>query len=604
MQKPQPMPAIIRRLPEALINRIAAGEVVERPASIAKELIENSLDAGATIIDIQLRAGGTAFLSVQDNGCGIAPEHLSLALERHATSKLPGEDLVHIAHYGFRGEALPAMAAVSRLSLCSRTAGSPHGWQIEADGLEAEGSNAPIPCAMPLGTHITIRDLFFNVPARLKFLRSARAEYSALLAVVERMALAAPTVQFSLQEEGRRALLLPPVSAEALRPRLETVLGEAMTKALMPIALTRDGLHIEGYASLPSFHHSTGEAQYLFVNGRAVKDRLLLQGLRAAYGDLLPRGRFPVAVLFLTMPPASVDVNVHPQKAEVRFEDPQAVKSLMIAALRSMFPITGATASPHLTEALHSFAKPHNPMAFYNAPASYAGHAVKRPETISERGFAEAMPPSAPVSFHSMAAETENQEIERYPLGAAKAQIHNTYIIAQSQDGLVLIDQHAAHERLVYEKMKAALAKGSVATQPLLIPQIVKLGTRLTSDILIAAKDLAQLGLELENFGDDTVLVRATPAMLGHLNLPELLQDLAAQISEGMEGGLLQKLEAVCASMACHGSVRAGRALNADEMNALLREMEATPHSGQCNHGRPTWVKLSRLDLEKLFSRR
>ena len=589
----------IRRLPSELINRIAAGEVVERPASALKELVENALDAGATSVVIRLAAGGLDLVEVSDNGCGMAPAEMHLALERHATSKLPDDHIEDVASFGFRGEALPSIASVARLILDSRVAGA-DGWRVEVDHGAPSGEG---PAALPPGTRVRVEGLFDRVPARRKFLRSPRAEYGACLDIVRRLAMARPDVAFALEHDGRRSLIVQPSDAPT---RVAALLDRELERHGLGIDCVRDGVRLTGVVSLPTFNRGMADHQYLFVNRRPVKDRLLVGSLRAAYRDLLARDRHPIAALFVELPTSEVDINVHPAKTEVRFRDPAAVRGLIVGGLRAALEEAG-----HRGVAREQFAAPvawisevdRAPALNGTLPSSWASGAPPVPlpafggvneERLrfgSDQPAARAEPATAPVPV--------------YPLGVARGQVAATYIVAEAEDGLVIVDQHAAHERLVLERMRRASAGGEVARQALLIPDVVEMEEPDCDRIEEAAAELAALGLEVERFGPTAMLVRATPAPLGRADVPGLLRDIAAELAElGTALALRDRLDHVAATMACHGSVRAGRILSVAEMNALLREMEVTPHSGQCNHGRPTWVKLAHGDIEKLFGRK
>ncbi len=583
----------IRRLPSDLINRIAAGEVVERPASALKELVENALDAGATSVAVRLSAGGLDMVEVTDDGHGMDPADMRLALERHATSKLPDDRIEDVASFGFRGEALPSIASVSRLTLESRPRGA-DGWQLVVDHGTVAGEG---PAALPPGTRVRVEGLFDKVPARRKFLRSPRAEYAACLDAVKRLAMARSDVAFRLEHDGRTTLKVQPSDAPA---RVAALLGHELERHGLGIDTGREGLRLTGVVSLPTYNRGMGDQQYLFVNDRPVKDRLLVGALRAAYRDLLARDRHPVAALFVEVPGDEVDINVHPAKTEVRFRDPAAVRGLIVGGLRAALDEAG-----HRSAAREQFAQPAawqvEPIAvpvppeprLWSAPEPFTSAAVaeRRPDFLPQGRAVEAAPlPAAAPS---------------YPLGIARGQVAATYIVAEADDGLVIVDQHAAHERLVLERMRKAAGGGEVARQALLIPDVVDMDEPDCDRLEEAAADLAALGLEIERFGVNAMLVRATPAPLGKTDVPGLLADIAAELAElGTSLALRDKLDLVAATMACHGSVRAGRILSVVEMNALLREMEVTPHSGQCNHGRPTWVKLAHGDIEKLFGRR
>jgi DNA mismatch repair protein MutL len=589
----------IRRLPSELINRIAAGEVVERPASALKELLENALDAGAGVVSVRLSGGGLDLVEVTDDGCGMAPDEMRLALERHATSKLPGDALDRVTSFGFRGEALPSIASVARLTLESRVRGA-DGWRIEVDHGETAGEG---PAALPPGTRVRVERLFDKVPARRKFLRSARSEYAACLDTVKRLAMARSDVAFTLEHDGRRVLSLQPASAPE---RVAALLAHELDRNGIGIDCTRDGLRLTGVVSLPTFNRGVADQQYLFVNSRPVKDRLLVGALRAAYRDLIARDRHPIAALFVDVPLEDVDVNVHPAKTEVRFRDPAAVRGLIIGGIRAALDAEGHRSAQReqaaapvawtTSEDQQAIADAERIIATLSQVSRVGGVAGVREERALFSGIrmepaGRAEPAAAPVPTH--------------PLGVARGQVAATYIVAEAEDGLVIVDQHAAHERLVLERMRAARDGGAVPTQPLLMPQVVELDEPDCDRIEAAAAELAALGLEIERFGPTSVLVRATPAALGAADVRGLVADLAAELAElGTALSLQEKLDHVAATIACHGSVRAGRVLSVAEMNALLREMEATPRSGQCNHGRPTWVKLGHGEIEKLFGRR
>ena len=578
----------IRRLPSELIDRIAAGEVVERPASALKELIENALDAGSSQVAVRLSAGGLELLEVTDDGCGMRPDEMRLALERHATSKLPEDAIDRVTSFGFRGEALPSIASVSRLTLESRTAGG-DGWRIEIDHGAKVGEG---PAALPTGTKVRVEGLFDKIPARRKFLRSPRAEYAACLDAVKRLAMARSDVGFSFDHDGRRILSLQPADPPA---RVAALLSHELDRHGVGIECIRDGLRLTGVVSLPTFNRGMADQQYLFVNSRPVKDRLLVGALRAAYRDLIARDRHPIAALFLDVPLEDVDVNVHPAKTEVRFRDPSAVRGLIVGGLRNALDEAGQrsaareqAAAPVMWTNSESYARPAELEPLYLGPVREEQHAFQ-PVSFTPQGKAE--PATAPVP--------------QYPLGVARGQVAATYIVAEAEDGLVIVDQHAAHERLVLERMRAAREGGEVARQALLIPEVVELDEPDCDRIEAAASELAGLGLEVERFGPGSILVRSTPAALGKPDVRAVVTDVAAELAElGQALSLRDKLDHVAATIACHGSVRAGRILSVAEMNALLREMEVTPRSGQCNHGRPTWVKLGHGEIEKLFGRK
>jgi DNA mismatch repair protein MutL len=588
----------IRRLPSELINRIAAGEVVERPASALKELIENSLDAGAKTVAIRLAAGGLELVDVTDDGSGMAPDEMRLALERHATSKLPGDAIDAVTSFGFRGEALPSIASVSRLTVESRPPGA-DGWRISIDHGAMAGEG---PAALPPGTRVRVEGLFDKVPARRKFLRSPRAEYAACLDVVKRLAMARPDVAFTVEQDGRRILAVQPSAGPT---RVAALLSHELDRHGIGIDCVRHGMRLTGVISLPTFNRGMADQQYLFVNRRPVKDRLLVGALRAAYRDLLARDRHPIAALFVEVPTAEIDINVHPAKTEVRFRDPAAVRGLIVGGLRAALDEAG-----HRSAAREQFAQP---VAWQVEPVAGAPAALPTAQVSSlfEQASAPAVavmertaPFGAPMGRAEEAMPIPAKQ-PAYPLGVARGQVAATYIVAEAEDGLVIVDQHAAHERLVLERMRAASNGGQVARQMLLAPDVVELDEPDCDRLEAAVAELVELGLEVERFGPTAMLVRATPAPLGKTDVTALLVDLSAELAElGSALSLRDRLDHVAATMACHGSVRAGRILSVAEMNALLREMEVTPHSGQCNHGRPTWVKLAHADIEKLFGRK
>lgn len=597
-------PLRIRQLTPETINRIAAGEVIERPASVVKELVENALDAGATDIDIVTAAGGLSLIRVTDNGYGMTGDELALALERHATSKLADEDLFNISTLGFRGEALPSIGSIAFLSLASRTTGGSEAQEIVVD----RGTRQPVrPAALNPGTRVEVRELFSATPARLKFMKSERAENMAISETVKRLAMAHPSVAFTLTTGERAGLKVSaqPAGPDGHLARLGRIMGRDFLDNALEIGAVREGVEIAGFAGLPTLHRPDPGQQYLFVNGRPVKDRLLVGAVRAAYGDLVPKGRYPLLALTVTLPPGEVDVNVHPTKAEVRFRDPGRVRSLVIGAMRSALEAAGHRAST--TGAVQAF----DVLSRAASAIDLTGERAPARPSPDLRGFAEAWqaPFDAFVTVSSAntapAAAPPAEGLLDRPLGAARAQLHETYIVAQTRGSVVIVDQHAAHERLVYERIKQALTNGGVARQALLIPEVVELDSDEVTALVEHAAGYEKLGLVLEGFGPGAILVRETPALLGETDIKGLVRDLAREAVGETEGGLLEaRLAAVCSTMACHGSVRAGRRLTAEEMNALLREMEATPHSGQCNHGRPTYVELKLTDIERLFGRR
>ncbi len=623
----------IRHLPDTLVNQIAAGEVIERPAAAVKELVENSIDAGARQIEIEIRDGGKSLIRVSDDGSGMSREELSAALDRHATSKLPDGDLLNIAHLGFRGEALPSIGSVSRMTIKSRPffplspwgegrgegdltpssiispspTPSPQGeralneaWEITVEGGK---KNEPVPSSHPSGTQIEVRDLFYATPARLKFLKSERAEYLAVKETLSRLAMAFSAIGFRFISDGKTSFSLP--AADSAKERLAAILGRDFTDNAIAIEAEREGVHLTGYAGLPTFSRGTAQYQFLFVNGRPVKDRLLTGAVRGAYADVLARDRHPVLALFVTLDPEQVDVNVHPAKAEVRFRDAALIRGLIVSALRHALLEHGQrTATSISTHALSSLRKQGSGYGAQFQPDP----GFRRDDNtggLMERASGNYEP------FYSVQpsarAETAPQDVPlAHPLGAARAQIHENYIVAQTEDGLVIVDQHAAHERLVYERFKAQMAERGIEKQGLLAPEIVDLEEAELHRLLVYAPQLARLGLEIEPFGPGAVAVRGIPAILsGKADIQGLVRDIADELTEsGNAGGLEERINAVLSTMACHGSVRSGRRLNAEEMNALLRQMEHTRHSGQCNHGRPTWIELKLADIEKLFGRR
>jgi DNA mismatch repair protein MutL len=614
----------IRRLPAELINRIAAGEVVERPASALKELVENSLDAGARQVSVRLSAGGLELIEVADDGCGMGPDEMRLALERHATSKLEGDAIDRVTSFGFRGEALPSIASVSRLTLESRVCGA-DGWRIEIDHGADAGEG---PAALPPGTRIKVEGLFDKVPARRKFLRSPRAEYAACLDAVKRLAMARSDVGFTLDHDGRRILTLAPAEAPV---RVAELLTHELERHGIGIDCARAGMRLTGVISLPTFNRGTADQQFLFVNSRPVKDRLLVGALRGAYRDLIARDRHPIAALFLDVPLDEVDVNVHPAKTEVRFRDPSTVRGLIVGGLRyALDEESGRSAAreqaaaPVMWTTSADFPLPPREGAGGGLQANGLNaheHVFTGPSTPPAASLRTGIEPAQPLTTPDPSlvregrtlfadgpwarAERAVEPVPSFPLGVARGQVAATYIVAEAEDGLVIVDQHAAHERLVLERMRAARQGGAVARQALLMPEVVELDEPDCDRIEGAAADLAELGLEVERFGTTSILVRTVPAVLGKTDIAGLLADLAGEIADlGGPLSLRDKLDLVAATIACHGSVRAGRVLSVAEMNALLREMEVTPRSGQCNHGRPTWVKLGHSEIEKLFGRK
>ncbi|WP_411287784.1 DNA mismatch repair endonuclease MutL [Phenylobacterium sp.] len=609
----------IRRLPPETVNRIAAGEVVERPASAVKELVENALDAGAARVEVQADGGGLTRILVADDGQGLAPHELPLAVERHATSKLVPDDagdydLLRITTLGFRGEALPSIGSVARLSITSRARGSADAHAILVEG-GALGAVSPAAFPGPHGARVEVRDLFYATPARLKFMKSERSEAMAIAEEIKRQAMAHEAVSFALDLDGRRTLRLP---AEAKGPegrlaRLAAIMGRDFSDNALAIDHEREGVRLSGFAGLPTYNRGNAAHQYLFVNGRPVRDRLLQGALRAAYSDFLARDRHPLAALYIELDTAYVDVNVHPAKAEVRFRDPGLVRGLIVGGLRHALASAGHRASTTVSSAALGGFRPggQQPAQGFSAwrqggwsPGSLAAAVQSIPGLTEVSARAEPMWDAQPGLAEAPGPAPAFDPVD-YPLGAARAQVHETYIVAQTRDGVVIVDQHAAHERLVYERMKEELAQGGVSRQALLLPEVVELDPAEAERVIARAPELEALGLVIEAFGPGAVLVRETPALLGETDAAGLVRDIADDLAEnGQALALKERLEEVCSTMACHGSVRAGRRLSAPEMNALLRQMEATPHSGQCNHGRPTYVELKLADIERLFGRR
>lgn len=618
---------VIHLLSERTINRIAAGEVVERPASAVKEIVENAVDAGATRIDVVLKDGGRDLIQVKDNGCGMTRDELVLAVERHATSKLTDEDLVNIGSLGFRGEALASIGAVARLSVTSRADGAEEAWCVEVNG---GVKSAVKPAAHSEGTLIEVRDLFYATPARLKFLKTTRTEYGQAADVMKRLAMAHPMIAFTLSDGDRTTFRAPAAGdlvGDARLERLGSILGREFRENALEIDAEREGMRLTGFAGLPTLNRGNAQQQYLFVNGRPVKDKLLNGAVRGAYQDYLARDRHPSLALFLDVPAAFVDVNVHPAKAEVRFKDAGLVRGMIVSALRHALAGAGHRASTTVASAALGAMQPRSGNAMPwshrndNRPtlpqgfADIANQIYAPSESQTYSGFGEneqlgfqahgdmAAPSARAVDYGT--TPPGGTDTINYPLGAARGQVHATYVVSQTKDGLVIVDQHAAHERLVYERMKKQIAATGVARQALLLPEVVELEEGPAARLIARSDELSALGLIVEPFGEGAVMVREVPAMLGKVDIKGLVRDLADELTELDEAlSLKEKLEEVCGTMACHGSVRAGRILTVDEMNALLREMEATPHSGQCNHGRPTYVELKLSDIERLFGRR
>lgn len=602
----------VRQLPETIVNRIAAGEVVERPASVVKELVENAIDAGASRIDVFTDGGGRRRIGITDDGGGMTHADLAIAVDRHATSKLDDEDLLNIRTLGFRGEALPSIGAVARLSITTRHASEPHAWSMNVEG---GVKSAIVPAALSQGTRVEVNDLFYATPARLKFLKTDRTEAEAIREVVRRLAMARPDVAFTLAGEERApvtwAAALP--GAAGRLTRLGDILGADFRASAIEVRSERDGVIVEGFAAAPSLTRANALGQYLFVNGRPVRDKLILGAVRAAYSDYLPRDRHPVVALFVTLDPEGVDANVHPAKTEVRFRNAGLVRALIVHALKDGLAREGrrTAANSDGGAVLASFRPNFAPRAAnwdwqrspYYPVGGRSGFEGAAATAFAEPGQAafDVGTPTADVRFEEVPAA----DLLDRPLGAARTQIHETYIVSQTRDGLIVVDQHAAHERIVYEKLKASLQRNGVQRQILLIPEIVELDEATVEQLVDRAEELAQFGLAIESFGPGAVAVRETPSLLGKANGAGLLRDLAEHMAEWDEAlPLERRLMHVAATMACHGSVRAGRRLRPEEMNALLREMEDTPNSGQCNHGRPTYVELKLSDIEKLFGRR
>ncbi|MAB86728.1 MAG: DNA mismatch repair endonuclease MutL [Rhodobacteraceae bacterium] len=602
MLKPHPnisqSQPIIRQLNETAINQIAAGEVVERPASVIKELVENAIDAGASRIDVEYADGGKRLIQITDNGCGIAAEDLTLAMSRHATSKIDGSDLLNIQSFGFRGEALPSLGAVGKLTLTSRTV-TGSGAELQVMG----GKLSPVrPVAMQPGTRATLRDLFYATPARLKFLRSDRAEAQAIADVVKRLAMAEPAIAFSLRDTSKDRTVFQFQAEQgdmfsALRGRLGQIMGQDFVNNAIAVDAEREGVNLTGFAGLPTYSRGAAVAQYLFVNGRPVRDKLLLGALRGAYADFLSRDRHPAVALFVECDPTLVDVNVHPAKSEVRFRKPAMVRGLIVSGLRHALTEAGHRTSTTVSNAALGAFTPETP----SQPRVYQMDRPRNAPGYSGLADTAAMfdpQPSARIE------DAPQLEAQHRPLGAARAQLHENYILSQTENGLVIVDAHAAHERLIYEKLKAQMAKSGVCSQALLIPEVISLSNGDMALLLEQNETLVQMGLSIEPFGQGAVAVQSVPALLGHVDVQRLVLDIVDELSDGgTQQSLQAQLDAILSRIACHGSVRTGRRMQAEEMNGLLREMEATPHSGQCNHGRPTYVSLAMTDIEKLFGR-
>ena len=617
----------IRVLPSNLVNQIAAGEVIERPASVIKELVENAIDAGASKIEVTLEGGGKNLIMVNDNGKGIGKDELSLAVERHATSKLPDNDLFNINFLGFRGEALPSIASVAKMTISSRQQGADSGWQISVNG----GDKSEVkPAAIPLGTRIEVRDLFYTTPARLKFMKADASETAQCVDMLQRIALANPQISFYLESDGKKKVALNACQGELFdsrQRRVADVMGGEFEENSVAISAGNDFCKISGFIGIPTYNKANSLSEFLFVNNRPVRDKLILGAIKGAYQDMMTSGRYPACAVFVEVEPMYVDVNVHPTKAEVRFYDNGAIRGLLVGSIRHALSLGGKKSAEtggleHLLE--HTLEENELPQQIYSNAERQADYAMRERTTEFTttpfnnvknyggghgRGSYSTMSiPALESKFSVRVAEEPTAETiaEVGELGLAKAQFHNTYIISQTEDSIVIIDQHAAHERITMEKMKQSMSKHEqVPTQMLLLPEVVDLSLSEKENVLEYAEQLAQLGLRLEEFGTSAVLVREIPALLGDTDVKKLVKDIAAEISEwGGEYALSDKIHHICATIACHGSVRAGRSLNIEEMNHLLRDMEKTEHSGQCNHGRPTYVKIKLSDIEKLFERR
>lgn len=610
----------IRRLPDSLINRIAAGEVVERPASALKELVENAIDAGSTQIDVRLNEGGLTLVEVSDNGCGMNRDEIALALERHATSKLPDEAIELVTTMGFRGEALPSIASVAKLTIESREK-TGDGWSRTVDhgALVHDG-----PAAIPPGTRVRVEELFAKVPARRKFLRTARSEYAACVDVVRRLAMARPDIGFTVEHAGRKPIAVQ--AGDTGPDRVAALTNRELAANSVAVNLQRENVRLTGVAGLPTYNRGVADHQFLFVNGRPVKDRLLTGAVRGAYAEMLARDRHPVVALFVDMPPDLVDVNVHPAKTEVRFREPAMIRGMIVSGLRRALDEGGfrSVQRPSESALAHWQTEPAavpdpqtSIFARQSVPSARAAFETQAYPSAAGSGLSALLDEKsdyaganvaqdiAPLMGRAEEATEAVPEANAHPLGVARGQVAKTYIVAEAEDGLVIVDQHAAHERLVLERMRKAVEGGKVAAQTLLMPEVVELDENACDRLESRQEELSGFGLELERFGPSAMLVRATPAMLGSGDVRGLVTDLADELGAFDEAlSLRERIDHVASTMACHGSVRAGRVLNVPEMNALLREMEVTPHSGQCNHGRPTWVKLAHGDIEKLFGRK
>ncbi|PCI01147.1 MAG: DNA mismatch repair endonuclease MutL [Alphaproteobacteria bacterium] len=589
---------VIRQLPETLVNQIAAGEVLENPAAAVKELVENAIDAGAIRIQVTLRQAGKSLICVEDDGVGMARDDLSLCLSRHATSKLPDEDLLAIDSLGFRGEAIPSIAAVSRMSIQSRAKGANEAWGVCVNGGQIDEIE---PSAWQVGTRVEVSDLFYATPARLKFLKSDQAEMMAIKGMLNRLAMAYPEVALHVEHNDKKVFSYP---QSTRLERLAAIMGRDFEGASMPIETEIEGIRLTGFASLPTYSRGNAQHQFLFINNRPVKDKLLLGVLRGAYADVLARDRYPVVALFLDMPHKEVDVNVHPTKAEVRFRQPMVIRNLMFHGVQNALREFGKESAASMPAQSVNFP---SGGGVRHASAPVVNYALPEMDLRPQGRVAEPLGTSRDALSYEEEAAPEIQTAEtQYPLGSALTQFHDNYIVTQTQSGIVIVDQHAAHERLVYERMKNSYAQNGVKRQILLVPEIVSL----SQDQVVMVSDkkdvLTEVGLVLEAFGDDSVIVREIPSILSdRLNIQDMVKNIADEVEDiGTADGLQQAVDHLLATMACHGSVRSGRRLNRDEMNALLRQMEETPMSGQCNHGRPTYISLSLDEVEKLFKRR
>jgi DNA mismatch repair protein MutL len=605
----------IRILPPITINRIAAGEVIERPASAVKELVENAIDAGAKNIEVEIENGGKNLLRISDDGCGMSKSDLELAIQRHATSKLPDDDLFNINYFGFRGEALPSIGSISRLSISSKEKGEKDSWKINVEGGETKELR---PANLNKGSIVEVRDLFFATPARLKFLKSDQAEKGRIIEILKRLAMANPGVSFVLRDSGKISLnyRTSSTSDNPRSDRLKEIIGKDFIENAVEINAQRGNAKLEGFVSLPTYNASTSSDQYIFVNNRPVKDRLLLGAIKGAYSDFMSNHRHPILALFITIAPEEVDVNVHPAKSEVRFRFEAEIRGLIVGSIKAALAGAGFRASSTVSDhALQSFSVESSvsPMGFQARPNYSSGGGYTRSNLAEANNVAYYQPSNnqifSPQETQPLGRveqpDYNNEQLVNFPLGSARAQLHETYIIAQSADGIVVVDQHAAHERLVYERMKIDYEKNGIKTQKILIPEIIDLGEDKAISLLEKAPELAKFGLLIEKFGNSAIAVKEIPEILCKENVKSLIEDISSDISEyGEELTLKDKIEHILETMACHGSVRSGRMLNISEMNALLREMEATPYSGQCNHGRPTYIKLKLDDVEKLFGRK